>query len=418
MRPTQPPPALDVGTWRALAALDPAGVSALARRVAGTRLPPVNTAVVSPAGFVGDTGPRLARVRSRGTRMEVVDRREVLADLGAYGLLDSAGLARLRPYRAVEVDAGAAPGPLLTARLLAQLLVAGVPPLVDHLPVSVERLLGDQLAAVLHELDRPVLSSPVTRTAWSVRARRQALRRLTATGRPVPVGLLVDWTDETGGARSLEEARRQDWPDLVVVLVTGPAGAAAARRAAARGPGSASVVLGEDRAAALAAAVDELRAVPSAPSLATVFAAGLSYGPHHVTDLVLARGYARSPLVGVDVRRSFLVPLDLGVEDAGEEGERPGRALTPGTVLAEPQDLLEVACPPAGAPPARGYAVHDGGVTRVVHAAVGSELETRLAGASRQWRGWAEPGADQDATPGPPGRERGRATYPSYFSRP
>jgi hypothetical protein len=211
----------------------------------------------------------------------------------------------------------------VTARLLSQLLVAGVPPLLSHLPVSVERLLGDRLAAVVRQLDRRVLSSPTARTAWSVRARREALRRFTVAGGRVLVGLLVDWTDETEGARLLEAARRQDWPDLVLVLLSSPAGALAAARAAARAPGRrrwswrrTARPLWRRRWTGSSPSRQPGSRDPPRP--------GLAYGSHHVTDLVLARGYARSPLVGVDVRRSYLAPLDLGVEDASEEGNGSG----------------------------------------------------------------------------------------------
>lgn len=416
MTPAAPLPLAGSHSWRALAALNPQAVSEAARRVASTRLPPVNAAVVSPAGFVSETGPERARLRWQGAQVEVVDHRGVLAELGPQGLLDRSTVGRLRPYQAVEVEVAAVPGPLLVARLVAQLLVAGVPPLLDQVPVSVERLLGRQLAAEVRQLDRRVLSSAAARSAWSLRTRRQALRQLTMAGGPARVGVLLDWTDEVEGARLLEEARRQDWPDLVLVLLAGPGGSAAAERAAASIPGRAAVVVSGDLASALGAAVAEWPSDPAAPVLATVFGRGLTYGAHHVTDLVMARAYARSALVGVDVRRSYLQALDLGVESATEEGERFHRTLTPGAILASPQDLLRAERRQPGDGGARGYAVHDGGVTRLVASGAGPELEEALASARRQWRGWAEPGADQDVRPVPvPGRTGGRA-YPSYFS--
>ena len=58
------------------------------------------------------------------------------------------------------------------ASTLAQLLVAGVPVVVDHLPLAAQRLLGDRLTTALNEVHEARLSDSRYRETWSVGPQR------------------------------------------------------------------------------------------------------------------------------------------------------------------------------------------------------------------------------------------------------
>jgi hypothetical protein len=157
--------------------------------------------------------------------------------------------------------------------------------------------------------------------------------------------------------------------------------------------------------------------------LATFMSAGLLYGPHHLTDLVLGHGYARTAVVGIAVRRSYLQPLDLCVEADGHAGERRESALTAGTLITTPEELAErephIAAPGESRPP-RGFAIHDLGAARWLPADSGG-IDRALRGSVNQSSGWAE--AILDRVPSDPAsvpswaRPEPHAGYASYFTR-
>lgn len=380
--PPAPIAAPFVPNWTGLAALDPAALRAAAEAVVAAPLPVVNTTLVSPSGFdaFDDDGPGapprpLAQLRttSSGT-LRLYSGRTRLADLGRPALLGATALARLRPYAGVQVPFGAAAGPVELAGLLRQLLVGGVPVYAPDLPLVVRRLLGPVLGQLVATLTPSTLADTDRRERWSVAARRAALRTATAAAGVASSPPSVTAVVPSGDAALLRDLRRQTWPALTVRVA---GGAAELRRA-------------------LETCETDLVTLP---------AAGLSYAPEHVEDLVLGRGYGQRPLSGVRVRRTFLPALDTTVRAPGEPAERPATALTAATVLGSPADLLAMGLADLDDPLAPvdvgsdGYAIHDLGVWRVVRDAAAMDAALRAGGRQVGGTGRVDPG------------------YASYFAR-
>lgn len=378
-----------VHDWVGLAALAPSALRAAAGAIVTAPLPPVNTMLVSPTGFdpFDDDGPgspprRLAELRTRPSgELRFYDGGTRLFTLGAPAVVGAAELAALRPYAGVRVPFGAGAGPVELAGLLRQLLVGGVPVLAPDLPLVVRRLLGPALGALVGALTPATLADPDRRERWSVAARRAALRSATSAAGVASSPPSVTAVVPAGDRALARDLRRQTWPALTVVVASSA---------------------GERR-----------RALEScATELVTLPAPGLSYSAEHVEDLVLGRGYARRPLSGVRVRRTYLPALDVTVRAAGPGGsggsggsEQPASALTAATVLGSPADLLRLGVDSLADATATvdvgddGYAIHDLGVQRVVRDAAGVEATLRAGGRQVLGTGRVDPG------------------YASYFAR-
>ncbi|SDU86350.1 hypothetical protein [Jiangella alkaliphila] len=352
-----------VPNWTDLATLAPSALRAAADAVVAAPLPVVNTMLVSPAGFdpFDDDGPGapprpLAQLRTTPSGvLRLYTSRSRLVDLGRPAVVDAATLTLLRRYAGVRVPFGAAAGPVELAGFLRQLLVGGVPVLAPDLPLVVRRLLGPVLGELVATLTPSELTDPDRRERWSVAARRAALRSATAAAGVASSLPSVTAVIAPGEAALLRELRRQTWPALTVRVADGAA----------------------ERRRALETCETDLVTLP---------AAGLSYAPEHVEDLVLGRGYGQLPLSGVRVRRTFLPALDTTVRAPGEPSERPAGSLTAPTVLGSPADLLALGVDgldDALAPVDTGdggYAIHDLGVRRVVRDAAGTDAALRAGG--------------------------------------
>ena len=143
-------------------------------------LQPVDTRWISPAGFEAE--PRLGVV---DLTLEHVKRRILLTSRprnGGSRVYDvSAGLnenviADLRPYRQARLQRAGEADPRHMAMLLAGMACAGIPLEIDDLPPAGAWGVGADLRgqySVLPDLD---LEDDLTRQAWSVDTRRQALR--------------------------------------------------------------------------------------------------------------------------------------------------------------------------------------------------------------------------------------------------
>jgi len=407
-------------TWGQLAEASRPVLYEAARRLSAHQLAPVNTALVSPAGFDPRTaaGVRSASLRSSRQGSQITDRGHVLADLGIVPILDRAGLQRLRPYSHVQIAADRSAGPVQLAATVAQLMVAGVPVVVDELPLVARRLLGERLSTLLGQLNGTRLSDTRYLETWSLRARRSALLQLTSAGRVgtlIPVTVIADLVPSPAGRELLGQIAAQDWPATQILLAS--AGEPAPLPAVlTEGSPSVEVVTGHSREEARRLALARCDGL-----LATFMSADLLYGAHHVTDLVLGHGYARTAVVGVSVRRSYVPALDLCVEADGHAGERPESSLTGGTLISTPDQLgtiePHIAAVDVDAP--RGFAIHDLGVARRVPAN-SSGIDRALAGAVSQSSGWTE--AIIDGPPDSPSlpswaRPEPDSDYDSYFTR-
>ncbi|PVZ57496.1 glycosyltransferase [Arthrobacter sp. H-02-3] len=276
----------------------------------GTVLPPVDTAVVSPMGFL-PYAEKPARALEPG-------------ELGHGGELSEAGLAALRPHKYLEVD-GTRFGGLdwQLARRLSQLAVAGVPLLARDLAAPVRSLLGDQLVNRIQAFDAG--DPTVLRESKSIDLRRTALdlfspkavwnTLLGQLGRPllpVPsVSVVLATRRPEKLASALGQLARQSWEvlEVVVVLHGFDADLPEVRRAVEAYPGEL-----------------QLRSVPAEMIFGEVLNTGVSaasgdlvckmddddwYGPHHLRDLVHAKDFSGATLVGAQVEFVYLESLDI-----------------------------------------------------------------------------------------------------------
>lgn len=276
----------------------------------GTVLPPVDTAVVSPRGFL-PYPQKPARMLEPG-------------ELGLGGDLDEAGLAVLRQHHYLGVDGASFGGrDWELARRLSQLAVAGVPLLARELSVQVRSLLGDQLMDCIQAFDAG--DPPVLRESKSIDLRRTALDRyspkpawnilLDQLGKPLlplpSVSVVLATRRPEKLASALGQLARQSWEALeaVVVLHGFDADLPQVRRALEDYPGEL-----------------QLRSVPAEMIFGDVLNAGVRaasgefickmddddwYGPHHVRDLVHAKDFSGAVLVGAQVEFVYLESLDI-----------------------------------------------------------------------------------------------------------
>lgn len=275
-----------------------------------TVLPPVDTAVVSPMGFLPYPDKPTRALEPR--------------ELGRGGDLSETGLAALRPHEYVEVD-GSRFGGLdrQLARRLSQLAVAGVPMLTRALPSPVRSMLGDRLVDCIEAFDAD--DAPVVRESKSIDLRRTALdlyspravwnTLLGQLGKPllpVPsVSVVLATRRPEKLASALEQLACQSWEavEVVVVLHGFDPDLPEVRRAVEAYPGELQV-----------------RSVPADMIFGDVLNAGVSaaggdlickmddddwYGPHHLRDLVHAKDFSGAILVGAQVEFVYLESLDI-----------------------------------------------------------------------------------------------------------
>jgi len=324
---------------------DPAGFDVVVG-AAGPGLPPVDTAVCAPRGFV-PAGTDLAMLTASAAGLELASPagRRVLDPL--VGVTEN-DVRALRAARAVRT-AGDGPGLGLA---LAQLCVAGVPVSAPELPAAVAAGLGDDLAARLRAADPAQFADERDRESWSVDTRRTALARFApeeywarvATERAVPaapatVSVLLATRRTALLPFALAQIARQDWADLQTVLVLhGPSADDPAVRAALAGfprpievvPVDTGVVFGHALNAGLARCAGDF---------VTKFDDDDWYGRHHVADLVAAHRHSGAQLVGVPGYYVYLAGPDLTVRWTQVATEAPTVWVHGGTMLLARADL-------------------------------------------------------------------------------
>lgn len=275
-----------------------------------TVLPPVDTAVISPMGFL-PYPDKPSRV------LEPLE-------LGGGGELGEAALAALRRHSYLDVDGnrfGGLDRPL--ARRLSQLAVAGVPILARELSTSVRSLLGEQLVHRIQAFDggdqqviRESKSIELRRTALDLYAPRAVWNTLLGQlGKPlVPaptVSVVLATRRPEKLASALGQLARQSWEALeVVVVLHGFAADLPEVKYAVEGyPGElqvlsvpADLIFGEVLNAGVSAASGDLVSKMDDDDW---------YGRHHIRDLVHAKEFSGATLVGAQVEFVYLESLDI-----------------------------------------------------------------------------------------------------------
>ncbi len=301
----------------------------------GTLLPPVDTAVISPMGFLPYPNQPARTLEPH--------------DLGG-GELTEADLAALRPHSYLEVDGDRFDGmDWALARHLTQLAVAGVPMLTRGLSAPACSLLGD----LFERIQAFDAADPcVLRESKSIELRRAALDLyspravwntvLGQLGKPliplpsVSVVLATRRPDKLASA--LDQLARQSWDavEVVVVLHGFDADLPEVRRAVEGYPGElqvrsapASMVFGDVLNLGVGAASGDLVCKMDDDDW---------YGEHHLRDLVHAKDFSGATLVGAQVEFVYLESLDITTRRP-PVGERYADHVAGGTMMLGRDDL-------------------------------------------------------------------------------
>jgi hypothetical protein len=314
-------------------------------------LGPLDEHVLNPAGFtrswrhpVADLvavpgAPQLLKVKV-GDRTHLLNSRR--------GVTDGDVIA-LRPLQGLRLAWRGAEGPHAYARVVAGLAMAGVPLVAETLPTWARGLLSPDLAGALASASD--LEDSVAREERSIRVRRAALTThstrawrhdlLRGAGAPVPAEPVVSALLVTRRPEQVDfavrQVARQRGVRLELVLVThgfelGPEEVAKVREHVTD-----AVVTHADSDTVFGDVLN--RAVEHASGdLVVKMDDDDWYGPHFLSDLVLARQYSSADLVGCPAEFMFVEPLWLTVRRP-DRTEVYGDFVAGGTILMARADL-------------------------------------------------------------------------------
>jgi hypothetical protein len=314
-------------------------------------LPPVDTRVVSPAGF-----------RREASGLGTVRLDDRLSVLGAEGQVLGGGdlragltenqISSLRALAGVQVESAAPPASL--GRVLTQLACAGIPVRPLTLAPELAGALGEDLAGRF-ALDWDAADS-LDRESWSVTTRRLALARFAPDaywgelaarhGRPAvsapSISVVVPTRRTDFVPFVLAQIERQDWPEVEVVLALhGFAADDPAVKDATAGFGRPLQVL-EVPAATVFGNVLNLAATRCSGRLITKMDDDDWYGPHHLTDLVQARAHSGATVVGLTGYHVYLQTSNVTIRWSTPATEAPAGWLAGGTMLLGRDDLQDL----------------------------------------------------------------------------
>lgn len=327
-----------------------------------SRCPPVDVTVVNPHGFrptgVRDHGEVIATDTAGGLTLRVVgvDGRDHVV-LPADGLLSYGELAPLREL--THVDASAlhhVPGRVV-AGLLTQLAAAAVPTLAGRMRRDVRALLHPELVAALETVDASTVATPLRREVAAVRARRAALRwhgsaaqwravraelGLDSLAQPT-VSVLLSTMRVEYVRQALLDIAAQDHPNLeIVVALHGVDVSDEALVAMLEGIERPVVTMRCPSSMPLGEVLNAMTARASGEFVAKMDDDDW-YGPHHVTDLLLAADYSSAMLVGTADEYIYLADIDVTIRRLPHSGYDHYAGYVAGpTMLIRRSDLAEV----------------------------------------------------------------------------
>lgn len=320
-----------------------------------TALPPVDTRCISPHGFLAHPvkGPLRAQdgpdgelvFRSTGT--EPIER-----SIAPGEPLDERMVKSMRDYSYVDFSANVHVNSIQFSALLSGLAVAGVPVLFGT-ETRPPPLLGKELQAAMAVFD--VEDSLLIRESKSIDMRRLALGLFEPSSRwqrwtksmklPRSPDESVSVVLATRRADRIEAAIRQielqSWPSVEIVLVLHGIDVSHddVRRIAAGC--SRDLVVRRVDADKLLGEVLNIGVEAASGKLIAKMDDDDWYGKHHLADLVKARRYSCSELVGSQVEFVYLEDLDI-VTRRPYEGERYADHVAGGTILLAKTDLLDL----------------------------------------------------------------------------
>jgi len=389
-------------------------------------VPPVDTDVLNPVGFLNEPergAAWLSPVERRTSRgLAFTDQ----SGRASPSFDDFAGLSErvveyVRNYRVVHDDPRLHRGPVEHAAFLAQAACAALPVISQDLNPTVRRLLGPELATAFASTSEHDLADDLVREAYCMSIRRAAFARHGARQRwraiadslglpggppPAPTVSVIMATRRPELLASIaEQIGGQDWPH--VELVVGLHGVSAEHpkvqwmRETYAGP----LVITEIPASrSFGETLNDLCGVASGQLLAKMDDDDW-YSAHHITDLVHAAEFSRADLVGAGAEFMYFEALDLTVRRHRSSGNRYANRVPGASMLISAETLRAIggwAPIPRGLDTALARAVTDSGgaiyrshgLGIVVRRSAGGHtwdpgVEYFVRGDVQQWAGFA-----------------------------
>lgn len=317
-------------------------------------LPPVNEYLVNPIGFRWETPAEHPVMSFDGRGWSLNPLSSPAFALPASGMVTDTEIDRCRPFRSVAIDWESHPGDTAGAAAVVALAAAGVP-LVSHGPLPRWALaLGDDLHDLVGRYETGDLDDPLLRELHSVRLRRSALAahgsaaRGPDTGWPSPLGmddsvsviLCTRRPTFLTSAFAQIAAQRHDRVELVLVLhgISSEHPQVQDAVAAVRLPlRIVEVAASESFGNALNAGV-----AAASGKFLTKFDDDDWYGPHHLSDLLLAARYSGGDLIGTQPEFVHLESPDLTIHKRPGPSERFSVHVSGATMLIRREDLREL----------------------------------------------------------------------------
>lgn len=288
-------------------------------RDAGGLIPWINTAVCSPRGFapVARSGYAVGRVRMRPTTQDMAE--QVPPDQnGAWfvpRLLGRDDITALRTAPCVLLETGSWPSTLQAAVAVASLSCAGVPVVTTGLPAPVREHVDPDLLRACDMVTSESTRGPGTQEALSIILRRLAHRAYgfspPGDAQPPRISVVLG-TDTSETARLVQELSQQTGVTVHLHLVGAHDGGSAPSEPP-QTVTSTTVTpaeLGED--------IERVGSV-----YLTHVHPGVSYGPHHLEDLVQALRHSGAALAHSPLRFHYQPTHGIVLEHADEPTETP-----------------------------------------------------------------------------------------------
>lgn len=286
-------------------------------------LPPVDTVMMSPRGFLtSPTAGTASLTATSSTERWTLTSYQGTAITQFYDL-DENILALLRPFSLVEVEHRDIPETnLRVARLISQLAVAGVPMSLPKLTSEITTLLGAGLVSKLGTYGRLDSPSDLERESTSIDCRREGLKTFSPAKRWINALSAPLVTDESVSIllatrrpqllpRILAQIESQSLTDLEVIVGlhghTEPGPEVVRLLKGFRFEVKVMPFPGE---CTLGSVLNELTRV-AAGRFITKMDDDDWYAPHHIEDLMLGKAYSGAGLVGTPVEFTYIEAADI-----------------------------------------------------------------------------------------------------------
>jgi hypothetical protein len=375
--------------------------SALPALTCTDSVPPIDERSVNPMGFVVAPTLGTAALTQRGMTWRVRLGESTLVRFAPTGSVTDADVAKLRDIRALRVEWGRHSGPIAAAHVIAGIAAAGIPMFTSHVPAWAN-CLGDELVQLLTAVEEAELADDLRREEHSIRLRRAALRTHGARARwrslcakagippppPSPVSVILCTRRPNMLNFALAQIARQRHVELEVALVLHGVDAGSTEvKSAIAAFGHPLTVVDVSADVPFGMALNRGAARTSGRYLAKMDDDDW-YGPEHLADMLLARGYSGADLVGCHNEFTFLEQIGVMVRLRADT-ERPHQQVAGGTLFIERSAFQEI----GGFRPVHGS--EDTHLQRAIEAAGGKIYRTHGLGyvlrRSASGHTWNEP---------------------------